>query len=177
MARPLDVSDLPSQGQRATVEATPAECAALCRRFGLEVLRDFSARLRIERARSKDGARAIRVHGSFRAQVEQICVVTLEPFAVPVADELDIYFVPPSELPDGESDLLDTLGEQSIEPLAAPEIDLGELVAQHLALVLDPHPRRPGATVAPGVALADDRNLTREDNNPFAILGQLKHKM
>jgi len=177
MPRPVDVSDLPSQGQNISVEATAAECAALSRRFGLEALQDFSARLRVERGRTRDGVRAVRVHGAFSAEVKQICVLTLESFSVQVADQLDIYFVPPSELEEGESDLIDGSSEEILEPLAEPEIDLGELVAQHLALALDPHPRRPGAIVEAGVAAANTANAAEETDNPFAILGQLKHKM
>ncbi len=174
MSRPLDVSDLPSHGQNMSLEATPAECEALCHRFGLEALSDLSARLLIERARTRDGARAIRVRGSFSAEVTQICVVTLDSFNVQVADELDIYFVSPTELADGESDSVDTLSEETLEPLVTPEIDLGELVAQHVALTLDPHPRRPGAIAQPGEAAAD---VAHKADNPFAVLGQLKHKM
>ena len=153
------------------------ECAALCRRFGLDVLHNFSAHLLVERARTKEGTRAIRVHGSFSADARQICVVTLEGFAVHVADEFDIYFVRPSDLPNEEGDMIDPGDEESLEPLVSPEIDLGELLAQHMALALDPYPRRPGVDVQPGAAAADDPNLAREADNPFAILGQLKHKM
>lgn len=177
MPRPVDVSDLPSLGHNVPVQATAAECAALCRRFGLVALQDFSARLRVERARTRGGVRAIRVHGAVSAEVRQICVLTLESFTVQVADELDIYFVPPTELEDGESDLIDNLNEEILEPLAEPEIDVGELAAQHLALALDPHPRRPGAAAQPGMAAANEANAAEETENPFAILGQLKHKM
>ena len=177
LSRPLDVTDLPSQGRNVPVQASPVECAALCRRFGLDVLHNFSAHLLVERARTKEGTRAIRVHGSFSADARQICVVTLEGFAVHVADEFDIYFVRPSDLPNEEGDMIDPGDEESLEPLVSPEIDLGELLAQHMALALDPYPRRPGVDVQPGAAAADDPNLAREADNPFAILGQLKHKM
>lgn len=173
----MDVSDLPSLGQNVVVQATAAERTALSRRFGLETLHDLSARLRVARARTRDRVRAIRVHGAFSAEVTQICVVTLESFTVQVADELDIYFVPPSEIEDSESDSIDSLSEEIIEPLAEPEIDLGELVAQHLALALDPHPRRPGAIAESGMAAANEANAAEQADNPFAILGQLKHKM
>jgi uncharacterized metal-binding protein YceD (DUF177 family) len=176
------VSDVPPQGFVVSVEATPAECAALCRRFGLEDLRGLSARLRIERARTRDGARATRVRASFNAQVVQNCVVTLEPFAVHVADDFELYFVPSAEMPDGE----DSMSPDGPEPLTAPVIDLGELVAQHLALALDPYPRRPEAIAETQVDSADAADATDATdapemaagaNNPFAILGQLKHKM
>ena len=109
--------------------------------------------------------------------LEQICVVTLDPIALDVADEFDILFVLSSDCPDGEDASLAAMSEDSPEPLATPEIDLGELVAQHLALALDPYPRRRGAVAEFDGEEAQNSELAPPADNPFAILGQLKHKM
>lgn len=177
LSRPLDLRELPPQGLSISVEATPAERAALCRRFGLEDLPALAAQIRVERARRGDCARAIRVRASFSARVAQLCVVTLESFPVNVADEFEIYFVSTTELAADEDAVADIMSEDSLELLSEPEIDLGELVAQHLALALDPHPRRPGITAQIGGAAANNPDLAAPADNPFAILGQLKHKM
>ena len=176
-SRPLDVSELPTQGLDISVEATPAECRALCRRFELEDLRTLAAQVRVERARDKDGAPTIRVRAVLRAQAEQICVVTLEPFAVQVDDEFTILFQLAANLPEGAGALDDAKREVSPEPLDTPEIDVGELVAQHLLLALDPHPRRPGAMLESGGEEAQSSDIAARPNGPFAKLGQLKHKM
>ena len=54
------------------------------------------------------------------------------------------------------------------EPIAAGEIDLGEAVAQQLAVSLDPYPRAPGATLA--------STGEAEAQSPFAALAALKKK-
>lgn len=177
LSRPLDVSDLPSQGRFVVIEASPAEGAALCRRFGLVDLCALTARVQVKRGRSKEGERAIHVQASFCAEVVQKCVVTLESFTVNVDEKFEIYFVPSADLSEGEGVVIDLLDDDASEPLHVPEVDLGELVAQHMALTLDPYPRRPGAVVNTDVDGVDDAELAAESNNPFAILGQLKHKM
>ena len=69
------------------------------------------------------------------------------------------------------------IAEDAPEPLDTPEIDVGELIAQHLALALEPHPRRPGAVLESGGGEAQFPELAVRPNSPFAKLGQLKHKM
>lgn len=175
--RPIDVSDLPPYGLGISVEATPAEREALCRRFELEEVRALEARVRVERARDRDGGAAIRVQAELHGEVVQKCGVTLEPFPVEVDEEFAILFQFGATKPEGAGDLEDIMADDSPEPLDTPEIDIGELVAQHLALALDPHPRSPGAVLESGANEAQIPDLAARPDNPFAKLGQLKHKM
>jgi len=175
--RPIDVSDLPAHGLDISVQATLAECEALCRRFGLEELRALKARVRVERARDPDGGAAIRVRAVLHGEVLQQCVVTLEPFPVEVDEEFAILFQFSATEPGGSGDLEDIMAEDLPEPLDTPEIDVGELVAQHMALALDPYPRSPGAALESSTDEAQIPGLVLRPDNPFAKLGQLKHKM
>ena len=175
--RPIEVSDLPAHGLDISVQATPAEREALCRRFELEELCTLEAQVRVERARDRDGGAAIRVQAELHGEVLQKCVVTLEPFPVEVDEEFAILFQFPATKPDGTGDLEDIMAEDSPEPLDTPEIDVGELVAQHMALALDPYPRSPGAALESSTDKAQIPDLATRPDNPFAKLGQLKHKM
>lgn len=176
-SRPLEVSELPAQGLDISLRATPAECRALSRRFDMEELRALAAEVRVEPARDRHGAPVIRVQAVLQAQVKQICVVTLEPFAVEVDDKFTILFQLAADLPEQAGALDDAMQEDSPEPLDTAEIDLGELVAQHLVLALDPHPRRPGAVLESGGEAAASPDVAARPSSPFAKLGQLKHKM
>ncbi|MDP6473717.1 MAG: DUF177 domain-containing protein [Alphaproteobacteria bacterium] len=176
-SRPVDVSELTGQSRAISVRATHAECEALCRRFELEELRALSARVRVTRAHDGEGAPAIRVQAALHAEVVRICVVTLEPFAHQVDEEFTILFRPAADLPRPAGVADETMSGDSPEPLDGPEIDVGELVAQHLLLALDPHPRRPGAAVELGGEAAPGADTAPPPYNPFAKLGQLKHKM
>jgi uncharacterized metal-binding protein YceD (DUF177 family) len=80
--------------------------------------------------------------GRLEASVVQTCVVSLEDFESPVAEDFVVHFVPEgteSDDPDPES--VDEI------PYGGDTIDLGEAAAEQLALSLDPYPRRPDATL------------------------------
>ena len=175
--RSIDVSNLPANGLDISVQATLAEREALCRRFELEELRVLEARVRVERARDGDGGAAIRVQAELHGEVLQQCVVTLEPFPAEVDEEFVILFQFSTTELGGSGDFEDIMAEDLPELLDTQEIDVGELVAQHMALALNPYPRSPGAALELSTDEAQIPNLAIRLDNPFAKLGQLKHKM
>ena len=71
-------------------------------------------------------------------------------------------------------------GEAS-EPLPAEGIDAREVVAEHLALLIDPYPRHPDAPAEPLAYAtgqpAEGETGDDEGGGPFAALGQLKSKL
>ncbi len=172
-SRPVDVTTLPASGLQREIAATPAECEALARRFDLPGIGALTARLAIGPIRS-GGAAGARVIGHFSARVSQICVLSLEPFESEISEPIELDLLPPESIPDGAD--ADSHLNQSVEPLEGHVFDLGELVAQHLSLALDPYPRRSGVSFAsePGITGESDA-LARP--KPFAALGDLKRKM
>ena len=101
--------------------------------------------------------------------------MTLKPFQTKVAEAFTILF----QLAAGQKEepVEEDFGDVMTELLETAKIDAGELVAQHLALALDPHPRAPGAEwQGPGDGF-DAANIAPPAAGPFAKLGQLKHKM
>jgi len=176
-SRLRDVSELPTQGLTLSIEATSAELEALCRRFELKAVHALEARVRIERTRDPQHGPAIRVQAVLHAEVTQECGVTLESFQVDVDEDFSILFQFGSHMPARAGAVDDVLDEDAPEPLEVPEIDAGELVAQHMALALDPYPRRPGVALESSAKEAQIADLSARPNSPFAKLGQLKHKM
>jgi len=130
------------QGQRRfAIEATPSERAALAKRLGLMELRALSASGVV---RPGAGGRWT-LEGRLTAAVVQACVISLEPVAAVVEDPFTLAFAPMDEDDAGEVDLT----EADADPLPPDgKLDVGEIVAQHLSLALDPFPRAPG--VGPG---------------------------
>ncbi|MCT8990797.1 DUF177 domain-containing protein [Chelativorans sp. SCAU2101] len=142
----LNVSRLPAKGITITMEADTAQRVALARTHGLLSVEFFSTELLVRPWRG-DG---VRVTGRVTADMTQACVVTLEPLAARVDEEISAVFIPEgSKLAriEGES------GEIVIEPEGAdlPEtfsgdtIDLGALAEEFFALGIDPYPRKEGA--------------------------------
>ncbi len=196
-SRPVNADSVQDREKVEALEATPREREALARRFDLVSVESLTATVRLRRVR---GGQMIRVAGTLEAEVVQTSVVSLEPFTTRVAEEFTALFAPDHLIPREEEDLeafLDQQGEgDAPEPIVNGKVDVGELVAQHLSLALDPYPRRPDEGhfqhiedldpdgVIPDMAPTGDEDgeageaAPRDPQrpNPFAALAKLKPK-
>lgn len=145
LARWVNVERLPQGRGAVTVEASPAECAALAAEFGIPGIRDLVGRFAIEGPTSR-----LVVTGTVEAQVTQVCTVSLEPFEAPVHEPVEVVFTDTDRLAGTDAEDADIP-----DPLVGGRIDFGALTAEFLALGLDPYPRKPGITFEP-VAAGDD---------------------
>jgi len=123
--------------QSITVTASAEECALLVRRFGLATLDALSASLTY----MQEGE-SVRLKGNYAATLAQICVVTGKSVPVTLSETLDIRFER-EESDAAEIEL--SLDDCDILPYDGKMIDLGEAVAQSVALALDPYPRAAGS--------------------------------
>jgi len=142
LARWVNVERLPQGRGAVTVEASPAECAALAADFGIPGIRDLVGRFAIEGPTSR-----LTVTGAVEALVTQLCTVSLEPFEAPVHEPVEVVFTDTDRLAGTEAEEADIP-----DPLVGGRIDFGALTAEFLALGLDPYPRKPGITFEPVVA-------------------------
>ena len=153
-SRPVPVDRIGPGGLDLEVAATGAECAALAARLGIPAVVALSARFHLRReAEGRIAARA-RLNG----RLVRECVVSLEPFETPIAEAFALVFVPAALL----DDAIDVTAPADDVPYAGGAIDLGEAVAEQVALSLDPYPRRPDA------ALPAEEGAAPE--SPFAAL-------
>ena len=168
------------RGLAAEIEFDESEREALRRRLDLLALERLTASLRFEQAGEAEGA--IRVSGTIRAQLAQSCVVTLEPVPRTLAEPVSVLFAPAPEDPTEQEVEVLAEGEEA-EPLPPDGIDVSEIVAEHLALVLDPYPRHPDAPDEPLTYAAGEGEAGKSapgddtEAGPFAALGQLKSKL
>ncbi|TCM17355.1 uncharacterized protein DUF177 involved in 23S rRNA accumulation [Novosphingobium sp. PhB165] len=162
-SRRLDIRQ--AEGKDAHLEASEAERDALSQRFGLVRIDSLSADLELTR---KD--RKVEARGTIRAEFIQSCAVSAEDLNVSVNEPLFFRFVPEANghTPDEEIEL-DASDCDEIE-YAGSHIDLGEAVAQSLALAIDPFLTGPDADAARKAAGIG----TPEDSGPFAALKALK---
>jgi uncharacterized metal-binding protein YceD (DUF177 family) len=151
----VQLARLSPRPQDYPLVAPEAVRAALARRFGLQAIDRLEGRLAVVRA--GEGARA---SGRLVADVVQSCVVSGEPVPAHVDEALELRF----ELPEAdgaeielEADALDVM------PVENDTIDLGEALAQALAVALEPYPR-----AAPEV-LAKVRHLLLSEEEADAL--------
>lgn len=170
-SRPVAVDRLGSRETRMNVTASPAECAALAERYDIVAVESLTARLRLRRI---GGSGLIRLKGELSARVVQACVVTLDPVTQQVDETFEMLFGATEE--NGDTDVLVQYDEDDPpDPILHGIIDVGEAVAEHLALGLDPFPRRPDAVFQP--SLVEDEVADEPPTpNPFAALAALKQK-
>jgi hypothetical protein len=194
-SRPVPRERLGGQVMVQEIAATPEERVALARRFGLLGLDLLTATLRIEAgpgpgSSPNPGSGLLRLEGHLSAEVTQACVVTLEPVTGRIeADFVLDYSLEPEPAPagapgggpgggpgDGQAaGVVEVVFDpEAAEPpvhLGPGGLDLGEAVAQHLAVALEPYPRAAGAEFdRDGPAAGAEKTAT----GPFAALEALK---
>lgn len=175
-SRPFKITALADTVLSVDIEAGSSECKELARRFDIADVTSFKAHAEIS-GRTND----VIVRGTLKAQVVQNCVVTLEPLTEHYEESFVRRFVPATRLPKtapGEEVFIPLLPDEEDLPdaLEGDELDLGEIVAEELALVLNPYPRRQGATFELPQGLEGVELGEVVKPNPFAVLSKLKEK-
>lgn len=147
------------------LEANEAERAALAKRFGLVSIARIEADVELEREGD-----AVDAKGTLEANVVQSCAVSGEDLPVTIREPLAFRFVPETRAAGAEDEIeLDTEELDEI-PYSGDSFDVGEAVAQSLALAIDPYAVGPGAEAARKRAGL----LDESDIGPFAALKELK---
>lgn len=171
-SRVLGLGELEPGPVERQLSANAEECAALATRFGIPGVTHLWGVLTVSRP---GRGPAIRVAGRIEAEVTQTCVVSLEPIAQQVSEGF-VQRYTLEAVPEPEEEVFsDPDAEEPPEPLTGDSLDLGEVLAEQLALALDPYPRAPGATLQQASFgtphTAEELAAAR---SPFAALKNLK---
>lgn len=148
------------------IEASEAERVALAKRFGLSALDRLEADYSLT-----EEAGVILARGLVRAALAQPCIATGEPVPETIDTDFALRFVVEGEASEGEeleldAEDIDTIGYDG------QAIDMGEAVAETMALAMTPYPRSPDADAV----LKEAGVMTEEQASPFAALLGLKGK-
>ncbi len=140
--------------------------AAVAKRLDLVSLSRFEAAVRL--SAWLDGAV---LEGRWQADLEQACVVTLDPVAVSLSGRFSVRLLPqgsPNTPQDEPDPVIDPEADDPPDLVEGPTIPVGDYLVEHLALELDPFPRKPGAVFVP----PEEPGLI----TPFAVLKDLAAK-
>lgn len=163
-ARPVKLHELARGPVRLDLEADAGQRDEIAKRLKLQGLPSLKARVTLKPW--LDGAE---LTGRLDAVVEQICGVSLEPFEQEVSGEIELRLVPAGSphagAPEGGELELDLDAPDAPDVLDGDAIDVAAYVVEHLALEIDPFPRRPGATF--------DYEAPEVESSPFAALKKL----
>ena len=115
------------------------------------------------------------MHGTLAASVTQTCVVSLEPVASTLEVPVEIEFWPLRLIEDRAETVDEAASHGTLdwpEPIVDNKIDLGPVIYETLATVLDPYPKRDGVSFQWSDVPADAG--TGGEESPFAALKRLK---
>jgi uncharacterized metal-binding protein YceD (DUF177 family) len=147
------------------LEADAGERAALAKRFGIVAIERLTAVVALE-----PGKKGVTATGTLDAEIVQSCAVSAEDVPVTLHEAVNLRFVPERAPARHDDEVeLDAVDLDEIE-FTGNRFDLGEAVAQTLALAIDPFLEGPGAE--------EFRRRSgffgEERENPFAALSKLK---
>lgn len=179
-SRIVKTEEMVSGKEKLVVEANEKERAALAERFELVSINSLRAELEVKTASNGE----VTVRGPMSAEIVQNCVATLEPVPETVEDTVEVLFSPhvsEDDMPSNPDDL-ENLSEEELmalleqpEPLVDGKIDLGEVVAQFLAVAMDPYPRKDDAELPESIQ--SEEEVDADKPNPFAQLAGLKEQL
>ncbi len=111
----------------------------------------------------------LRIDGLWQADIVQTCGVSLDDFSTSLSGEFTVRAVPEGSRhaapPESELEI-DIDAEDPPDVLESDAVDLGAYLVEHLALEIDPFPRKPGAVFEPPEP--------EVEASPFAALLKLK---
>ncbi|WP_428030090.1 YceD family protein [Ancylobacter sp.] len=164
-SKPVLAASLPDDGLTLKLVPDDAIRAALAKDFGIPAIPSLSALVVLKPGRGN----SVHVTGHVDAVVTQTCVVTLENFDTRVSEDIDMRFAPPEKLPEIRPGAEIDVSEVDLpDPLINGTVDAGAVVAEFLALGLDPYPRKPG------VQFDGLEEAGPEEVSPFAGLAKLR---
>lgn len=162
-SRKVDIREIGNKP--VLLSATPPECAALARRFGIVAVLRLDAQVSLE-----PKGQVVEASGSFTADIVQSCAISAEDLPVHIAETVLLRFVPARAEHRAEAEI--ELAAEDCDEIeyTGTAFDLGEQVAQSLALAIDPFIVGPMAEAARRAA-----GLLDPDNSgPFAALSKLR---
>ena len=131
-SRPLQVDRVPALGCHERLAADEKECAALARRLGLPKIHSLGGLLKAVPWRGG----GLKVTGTLNARVDQVSVISLETFTSDLEFAVERYFLSPRAGNPAD--------EEDVDIIENGSVDLGEILAETMALELDPYPRKAG---------------------------------
>ncbi len=154
----LFLGEIGPDGWHGDFVATPAQCAKIAERFEIPSVKSLTAH--VNATIEED---LIRVYGHIKAELERICVVSLDPCEEMLDTDFEALFA--ENIPvikEGEM-------EDDIVPIERGRLDIFDIVAEQVGLNMNPFPRKPDVS-------GDYMEKGDSGNRPFANLKNLIKK-
>ncbi len=175
-SRPVDVTTIGAKGRKFEFQASEEERAALAERYSIVSIDQLDSICVITPAKSG----RYNLSADFTARLVQLCSISLDPVEEVISGKFRIILQQPERSSHPERAEIDfDFDESDIEMIHSNLVDMGELIAQHLSLEINPYPRKAGVTgeeLGQKIIRENDVIPDQEKENPFDLLKTLKHK-
>ncbi|MEE8392924.1 MAG: DUF177 domain-containing protein [Rhodospirillales bacterium] len=174
-SHPIPVDTLINGEKEFEIEATIDQRIALAQRFGLIALDSLKAKIRLT---PEKGGEAVLLRGRLEADAVQSCVVTLERMDTHIEASFERHFTSPAAECDKDEEI--TINSDGTDPTDAfidGAVDIGESVAEQLALELDPFPRARGSAFNGFSSNSVSSGVPDGGTGPFSELAKIKDKL
>lgn len=173
---PISISKLPSPSDVLQLPFDKMILSTLADECGVISLNNFHTKFRLKRYR-KHG---VTIYGEFSVEVEQECVVTLDPIFSKINESFERQFLPQKdseykmpEIIDGEM-VLDPEADDIPDIIEGHEINLWDVLSEALILVIDPFPRSQGISEKTDNEVDKSPEIEKEPTHkPFSDLKAL----
>ena len=166
-SRPVRADQIARHAQGVTITADASEREALAKRFNLLSL----SRLEADYTLSENDS-GIEARGRVRAELAQPCVATGVAVPEKIDSEFLLRFVAERDDEGDDEELEIDSDDCDVIGFDGQTIDMGEAVAETMALAMTPYPRSADADSY----LREAGVLSEEQASPFAVLQSLKDK-
>lgn len=173
------------KGVTRQAAASELECKDIARRLDVEQINKLEASITLVR---EPASIIIHAHGTFKAEIVQKCVVSLEPVVTHIEESFEAWFADTEQVVslahvrqeklgkviDMEMEIPDEKDDP--EPVVDGRIELGEIIIQNLALSINPYPHAEGAVYKDICEHPDTAGNKEGRYKPFANLKKWKEE-
>ena len=175
-SRPVDVTSFGAKGRNFKFQAEEDERCALASRYSVLSVDELAVECKITPTRKG----SFKLDARFNANIKQSCGISLDPVEDKISSKFTLILQQSVQRAVKETPEIDfSPDEEDVEYLESNMVDVGEMIAQHLSLEIDPYPRKKNVTgeeLGEKIVKEEDVVFEEEKKNPFAILKSLKHK-
>ncbi len=174
----VNIDNIANKGLRIKIKASSSDLKGLARRFNLLSLENFHINFHVKPV---SGGNKISVTGDMTADVIQACIVNLSPVSSKINEELQLNFTTiDGNIANNKTNSNISLNDDDCDMIENNMLDLAEVAAQQLSLIIDPYPRSDNADLkvfADQISSGKKKIFTIDDKpNPFAVLSKLNKK-
>ncbi|USG60065.1 DUF177 domain-containing protein [Sneathiella marina] len=175
VSRLINVEGLGRDPIKINIQATKDECKSLADGLGIIGLSGVMMSGVLRRQQKTD---KIEVSAALKAHAVQACVATLEPVSQTIDVEFMVYYTFDKEdVVSDEVDYVIGMDEEDLpELIVNGQIDMMDIVAEQIALALDPYPRAENIAPVNMAENAGETEIAQEVHRPFANLKDLMNK-